>query len=555
MSIVEVRDLSKRYRRKEALRGVSLEVEEGELSVITGPDGAGKSTLLKVVAGVLEFDEGKVRVLGADFGNYDEVERVRGKIAFMPEGLGQNLYQHLSVEENIGFFADLHGLPEEEKKERIELLLEVSGLKEFRDREAGKLSGGMMQKLGIICSIVHMPQLIVLDEPTTGIDPLSRREMWKLLLEEVLGGKTVLISTTYLEEAERGTSLTILYEGKVLKSLKAEEIHELSVEEIFLREKEVEGGVSFPFEVREEVPDPAVEVREVSKDFGNFRALDKVSLSIGRGEILGLLGPNGAGKTTLIKILVGLYSPTEGSVRVAGSSDPEEIKRKIGYMSQKFSLYPDLTVRENLLLWGSAYGLSRGELTERIEEGLKVLKLREFSGTLVGELPLGIKQRLGLLSAVLHTPPILFLDEPTSGVDPSERLYFWKLINYLSREKGVTVIVSTHHMDEAEFCDRICLLNRGRVIALGTPQELKRNVETRWGRAYEVVHENLYKGLRELERRGISVVPSGRRLKILTEEKPEEILRGLSYRTVKPSEINMEDVFVAFLERDRALQA
>ncbi|WP_425480285.1 ABC transporter ATP-binding protein [Hydrogenivirga caldilitoris] len=312
--------------------------------------------------------------------------------------------------------------------------------------------------------------------------------------------------------------------------------------------------VSIPFGIRGEAPDPAIVVDRVSKFFGSFRALDGVSLEVRRGEVLGLLGPNGAGKTTLIKILVGLYEPSEGKVLVAGEDDPRRIKRRIGYMSQKFSLYSDLTVRENLLLWGSAYGILGGELSERIEEGLRMLRLEEFRNILVKDLPLGIKQRLGLLSSFLHGPPILFLDEPTSGVDPVERKFFWKLIKHLSEEKGVTVLVATHHMEEAEFCDRVCLLSRGRVIALDTPAVLKRELELVEGRAYEVKPRDLYSSLEALERKGLTVVPYGRRLKFFTKGETEEVLREIDYEWLREAEVSMEDVFVGRLERYEASQ-
>ena len=556
MRVVEVKNLVKRYGKKEALKGISLSVERGDLGVLVGSDGSGRSTLLKIVAGVLEFNEGEVRVLGRDFRSYGEVERVRGRIAFMPEGLGHNLYHSLSVEENLDFFVQLHGLRRETARERKELLLKITGLEEFKDREAGKLSGGMMQKLGIACSLVHLPDLIILDEPTTGIDPLSRREIWRLLLMvSQKEGKTVLVSTSYLDEAERGTFFSLLHEGRLLRTMSPEELGNKSVEEVFreyVGEREEE--ISIPFGVRGEAPDPAIVVEGVSKDFGGFRALDGVSLEVRRGEVLGLLGPNGAGKTTLIKILVGLYEPSEGSVLVAGKRNPREIRRNIGYMSQKFSLYSDLTVVENLLLWGSAYGVPRGELKERIGLGLRMLRLEGFKSTLVKNLPLGMKQRLGLLSSFLHGPPILFLDEPTSGVDPVEREFFWTLIGHLSKELGVTALVSTHHMDEAEFCDRVCLLSRGRVIALDTPRNLKEELMRREGRAYEVRPKDLYLALEILEDRGITAVPYGRRFKFFTKEDPMDVLRGIEYGELKESRVSMEDVFVSELTRYEALQ-
>ena len=556
MNVVEAKNLTKRYGKREALKGISFEAERGSVGILVGSDGSGRSTFLKVLAGVLEFDGGEVRVLGRDFRKYREVEKVRGMIAFMPEGLGHNLYHSLSVEENLDFFIDLHGIGKEIARERKELLLRVTGLEEFRGREAGKLSGGMKQKLGIACSLVHLPDLIILDEPTTGIDPISRREIWRLLLtvsqrEE----KTVLVSTSYLEEAERGTFFSLLHEGRILRTMKSEDLGDRRVGEVFgeyigRREEEI----YLPFGIRGDAPDPAIVVEGLSKDFGNFRALEGVSLEVKKGEVLGLLGPNGAGKTTLIKILIGLYEPSEGKILVAGRKDPREIRKSIGYMSQKFSLYSDLTVMENLLLWGSAYDVPRGELRERIKLGLEMLGLEGFRDTLVGNLPLGMKQRLGLLSSFLHGPPILFLDEPTSGVDPAEREFFWSLIRHLSKDLGITALVSTHHMEEAEFCDRVCLLSRGKVIALDTPRNLKGSLKNREGGAYEIRPKDLYLALETLEKRGITAVPFGRRLRFFTKGDPEEVLRGIDYDRLRETEVSMEDVFVGELTRYEALQ-
>ncbi len=546
MKTVEVRNLIKKYGKNLALKGVNYEIEKGEMGVIVGPDGAGKSTFLKIVSGILEFDEGDVFVFGKDFKDYKNVESVREKIAFMPEGLGQNLYHTLTVEENLDFFIELYGVDKRVAEERKEFLLKLSGLYEFRKREAGKLSGGMMQKLGIICSLIHMPELIILDEPTTGIDPLSRREMWELLMTMLIKeNKTIIVSTTYLDEAEKGTFFSLFYNGKVLKNMKPEELGERRVEDLFLELLgEKKETFTFPFEVEEEIPDPSIVVKNVYKYFGDFKALDNVSLEVRRGEIFGLLGPNGAGKTTLIKIMVGLYKPTKGEVIVAGEGNPERIKRKIGYMSQRFSLYGDLTVEENLFIRGGIYGLDVKKLKERMDLGLKSLKLEKLRKSLVSELPLGIKQRVSLLSSILHLPPIIFLDEPTSGVDPIERKNFWEIIRYLSREKGITAIVTTHHLDEAEYCDRVCFLNRGKVVAIDKPENLKEEVRRKFGEPYEIIPKDFTGALEELNKKRILSIPYGRRIKIFLKEKEVPIK---DYVSLKKSKVSMEDVFIAKL--------
>ena len=546
MKVVKVRNLIKKYGKNTVLKGVNYEIEKGEMGVIVGPDGAGKSTFLKIISGILEFDEGNVSVLGKDFKDYKNIENVREKIAFMPEGLGQNLYHTLTVEENLNFFAELYGIDKKLAEERKEILLKASGLYEFKNREAGKLSGGMMQKLGIICALIHMPELIILDEPTTGIDPLSRREMWELLMKMLVEeNRTIIVSTTYLDEAEKGTFFSLFYDGKILRNMKPEELGERSVEDLFLDFLEKrEEKFTFPFEVEDETPDPSIVVKNVYKYFGNFKALDNVSFEVRRGEIFGLLGPNGAGKTTLIKIMVGLYKPSKGEVIIAGERKPEKIKRKIGYMSQRFSLYKDLTVEENLLIRGGVYGIDFKKLKERIDIGLKSLKLENFRKNLVAELPLGIKQKVSLLSSILHLPPIVFLDEPTSGVDPFERKNFWKIIKYLSKEKGITVIVTTHHLDEAEYCDRVCLLNRGKVIALDTPQNLKEELRKTFGEPYELIPKDFSTAVEELKKRNILSIPYGRRIKIFLKENKAPLT---NYFSLKKSKISMEDVFIGKL--------
>ena len=535
MNVVEAEELVVTYRRGKviAVNGISFSVKEGEVFVLIGPDGAGKSSILKAICGVKSYREGNLRVFGEDPNKEREFEKIKEKISFMPQGLGQNLYHKLSVEENIDFFAELYGVPLEEKEKRKEELLKITGLYSFKRRKAGKLSGGMMQKLGICCSLIHKPKLLVLDEPTTGVDPLSRREIWKLIYRFSRGGTTVIVSTSYLDEAERGTGILFMEKGKELFKGTPEELTKVDLEVFVVEGKDIEEAyhrawtisktprfkgnklrvvssegklreilkdlnvsikkvkpnledvfvekiglvrVEVPeeFKPKVEVPDIAISVEGVTKKFGKFTAVDNVSFTVRRGEIFAFLGPNGAGKTTLIKTIIGLYSPTEGKIRVADREN--NFKNLIGYMSQKFSLYSDLTVIENLILWGSVYGVKPSKVKEIFDSVSSSLGLRKFEREIVKNLPLGIKQRVALLSALIHSPAILFLDEPTSGVDPVERDALWQLIRGVSRKFGTTVIVTTHYMNEAEYCDRILMMNRGKIIALGTPDELKKEV-------------------------------------------------------------------------------
>ncbi|WP_022846568.1 MULTISPECIES: ATP-binding cassette domain-containing protein [unclassified Desulfurobacterium] len=606
MNVVEVKDLKKTYNKGKTLAvdGISFTVRKQDIYIFVGPDGAGKSSTLKVIAGVLEYDEGEVRLFGRDIKRESVVERLKDKIAFMPQGLGLNLYHTLSVEENIDFFADLHDIPEDIREKRKELLLKTTGLLPFKDREAGKLSGGMMQKLGICCSLIHTPEIIILDEPTTGVDPVSRRELWKLIYNFVKNeGITAVISTSYLDEAERSTVLSIMKSGKIIATATPEALFEErltvfeaegkevekayevawkfykvprlkgnvlrfvaerdpvelegldvtvkqvepSVEDVFLLKTGLKRVSLKPFfSVDFPVPEDAIVVENVVKKFGSFTAVDNVSFTVKKGEIFGLLGPNGAGKTTLIKVMTGLYNPTSGVCEIAGMKG-ERIKSVIGYMSQKFSLYADLTVYENLFLWGKIYNLSTDVLKKRIEESLFLVGLEKYRDTIVEDLPLGIKQRLALMCAVIHGPAVLFLDEPTSGVDPAERDAFWQIIRFLAREIGVTIIVTTHYMDEAEYCDRILLMNRGKTIAFGTPSELKKETLKKVGKLYEIRTENPFIDVDKLVSSGFNAVLYGRRIRIYSRVSISagDLERaGVKVLHIKEAPISMEDVFV-----------
>ncbi len=610
MEVVESRKLTVKYGSFTAVKELSFKVEKGEVFIFIGPDGAGKSSLLKATAGVVTYDGGKLRVFGKDPNREREFRKVREKLSFMPQGLGHNLYKKLSVEENLNLFADLYLVTGRERRERMELLLRVTGLYPFRERQAGKLSGGMMQKLGICCALIHKPQLLILDEPTTGVDPVSRREIWKLIYSFVKEGITVLVATSYLDEAERGSRILLMKEGRALSvgapeevaktkrpvfvvegedyleayrrlwkisntvrlkgkrvrlTAREEELKEClkglrvrvkrvkpEIEDFFVEKvglKRVE--VPELFKPKVPVPKEAVVVKKVVKAFGNFRAVDGVSFTVKRGEIFGLLGPNGAGKTTLIKTILGLYKPTEGEIEVAGHRDREKIKHLIGYMSQKFSLYADLTVRENLKLWGAVYGVKPKEVKEMVGEVAETLGLKEYLDKVVGELPLGIKQRVSLLAALLHRPPILFLDEPTSGVDPAERDTFWQFIRELAKSFGTTVLITTHYLDEAEYCDRLLLMNRGRVVAKGSPEELKERVRERLGKPYLIYAQDPFEVEERLTKSGFRSLIYGKKVKVFArgELLKEELKRlGIDPERVVESEVTMEDVFVYEVE-------
>jgi ribosome-dependent ATPase len=484
-SVARLEDVSQRYGKSVALDSVSVELPAGCMAGFIGPDGVGKSSLLSIVAGAREIQSGRVYVLGGDMVNAAHRDAVCSHIAYMPQGLGKNLYPELSVTENIEFFARLFGQSRAERQWRIAELLESTGLAPFADRQAKKLSGGMRQKLGLCCSLIHDPDLLILDEPTTGVDPLSRRQFWELIdrLRARRQGMSVLVATAYMEEAERFDWLAAMNAGKVLATGSPAELKTragvATLEEGFiaLLPEEQRGGHH-----RLEIPprrivdtEPVIIARNLTCRFGDFTAVDRVSFTIERGEIFGFVGSNGSGKTTTMKMLTGLLAPSEGEALLFG--EPLEAgnmnaRYRVGYMSQSFSLYTELTVRQNLDLHAHLFHLPAQKAKARIAELVQWFGLENYLDQRTLDLPLGIRQRLSLAVAIVHEPEMLILDEPTSGVDPLARDRFWEALIDLSRNQGVTIFVSTHFMNEAARCDRISLMDSGRVLATDTPANL-----------------------------------------------------------------------------------
>lgn len=587
------RDIRKTFRRDsgetvEALNGLSIEVAHGALTALVGPDGAGKTTLIRLAAGLMRPDSGDLKVLGIDVAA--EPQRVQDQIGYMPQRFG--LYEDLSVQENLDLYADLHGVSLEQRHQRYPSLMEMTALGPFTERLAGRLSGGMKQKLGLACTLVRAPELLLLDEPTVGVDPLSRRELWNIILQLVnRQNMTVLLSTSYLDEAERCGRVIVMHEGNVLAQGHPDVISSLAQGRVFLaqppadqkareyqarlldkrevvdavpeggrvrivmdklkdksgklketvrigervdkeserqgdpdnfdtiitsveprfedgfmvllksdresvsqrdsdgkktgaetrREGDRDASLSMPISSSPNLPvsrasdAPMVQVQNLVRRFGNFVAVDHVTFEVQRGEIFGLLGPNGAGKTTTFRMLCGLLPASEGSLRVAGADlrrARASARQHIGYVAQKFSLYGQLSVRENLEFFARAYSLRGGQKDCRIDWALQQFELSALANLPSGNLPGGFKQRLAMAAALLHEPETLFLDEPTSGADPLARRDFWRRITTLS-QGGVTVVITTHFMEEAEYCDRIAILDAGRILAQGTPAAIR----------------------------------------------------------------------------------
>jgi ribosome-dependent ATPase len=482
-----VRGLRHRYGARIALDAVDLDVPGGGLAGIIGPDGVGKSTLLALIAGARRIQTGTIEALGGDIGSRRFRTRVSSRIAYMPQGLGRNLYTALSVFENVDFFGRLFGQSRVDRARRIDELLASTGLAPFRDRAAGKLSGGMKQKLGLCCALIHDPALLILDEPTTGIDPLSRRQFWDLIdrIRVRRPGMSVLVSTAYMEEARTFDWLAAMDAGKILAAGAPAELmartgtRDLDAAFIeLLPEARRRGHRALVIPPRPPGRGgPAIEAEALTRRFGRFTAVDHVSFTIERGEIFGFLGSNGCGKTTTMKMLTGLLPASEGQARLFGRPvDPRDLdtRRRVGYMSQAFSLYGELTVRQNLELHARLFRLPPGHVPGRIAALLARFGLEGHADDPADALPLGIRQRLSLAVAVVHDPEILILDEPTSGVDPVARDRFWELLVDLSRRDGVTIFVSTHFMNEGERCDRISLMHAGRVLATDAPAALVR---------------------------------------------------------------------------------
>ena len=536
-------------KKVQALDNVSLVVPKGKMTAIIGPDGAGKTTFLRLVCGLLGADSGKLEVLGLNV--FEHPQDIQDRISYMPQKFG--LYEDLSVEENMNLYADLHGIPRDTRQARFDRLLHMTGLAQFTKRLAGKLSGGMKQKLGLACTLVRSPDLLLLDEPTVGVDPLSRRELWEIIQELVADENlTVLVSTAYMEEAELCQKVIVLHNGKILADTTPEGLRSMAAGKCFfltpppgipsrilqaallddrshVLDAVPEGG-SVRFMVQNsdaladlkvlkyfpQGPEPIaerledgfmlllrsasgstksdedsfsidyrqnfsisehvdIEVRNLVRKFGDFTAVDNTSFQVHKGEIFGLLGPNGAGKTTTFRMLCGLLPASSGYLSVAGVNlrhARTQARANVGYVAQKFSLYSSLTVDENLRFYGGVYGLSDERLAKRMQEVKEQFDLADSSLTPAGQLPGGYKQRLSMAAALLHQPRILFLDEPTSGIDPLARRTFWRQITALAAA-GTTIIITTHFMEEAEYCDRIMIQDQGKMLALGTPSDIR----------------------------------------------------------------------------------
>lgn len=477
--------VGQRFGTTVALRDITLSIPARQMVGLIGPDGVGKSSLLSLISGARVIEQGNVMVLGSDMRDARHRRDVCPKIAWMPQGLGKNLYHTLSVYENVDFFARLFGHDKAERENRIDELLRSTGLDPFRDRPAGKLSGGMKQKLGLCCALIHDPQLLILDEPTTGVDPLSRAQFWELIdsIRQRQPEMSVLVATAYMEEAERFDWLVAMNAGEVLATGSAAELkaqtRSQTLEQAFIallpeaQRKAHKEVIIAPRNAQEN--DIAIEARGLTMRFGNFVAVDHVNFRIARGEIFGFLGSNGCGKSTTMKMLTGLLPASEGEAWLFGQPvNPRDIetRRRVGYMSQAFSLYSELTVRQNLELHARLFHIPDADIPARVAEMSQRFMLTEVEDALPASLPLGIRQRLSLAVAVIHRPEMLILDEPTSGVDPVARDMFWQLMVDLARQDRVTIFISTHFMNEAERCDRISLMHAGKVLASDTPQAL-----------------------------------------------------------------------------------
>lgn len=483
--VAQLAGVSQHYGKTVALNNITLDIPARCMVGLIGPDGVGKSSLLSLISGARVIEQGNVIVLGGDMRDPKHRRDVCPRIAWMPQGLGKNLYHTLSVYENVDFFARLFGHDKAEREVRINELLTSTGLAPFRDRPAGKLSGGMKQKLGLCCALIHDPELLILDEPTTGVDPLSRAQFWDLIdsIRQRQSNMSVLVATAYMEEAERFDWLVAMNAGEVLATGSAEELRQqtqsATLEEAFINllpqaQRQAHQAVVIP-PYQPENAEIAIEARDLTMRFGSFVAVDHVNFRIPRGEIFGFLGSNGCGKSTTMKMLTGLLPASEGEAWLFGQPvDPKDIdtRRRVGYMSQAFSLYNELTVRQNLELHARLFHIPEAEIPARVAEMSERFKLNDVEDVLPESLPLGIRQRLSLAVAVIHRPEMLILDEPTSGVDPVARDMFWQLMVDLSRQDKVTIFISTHFMNEAERCDRISLMHAGKVLASGTPQEL-----------------------------------------------------------------------------------
>ena len=468
MESIIVNNISKNYGRVKALQDVSFSVGKGEVFGLIGPDGAGKTSMFRILCTLLLPDGGTASVDGFDV--VRQMKDIRRRVGYMPGKF--SLYQDLTVQENLEFFATLFGTTVDEGYDAIKAI--YSQIERFRDRKAGALSGGMKQKLALSCALVHQPSVLFLDEPTTGVDPVSRKELWEMLSMLKERQITIIASTPYLDEVRCCERVAFLSEGRVM-GIDTPDVILDRFKDVFNPPGIEKNAQCSTFHVQS---DNVIEVSHLVKAFGSFHAVDDISFSVKKGEIFGFLGANGAGKTTAMHMLTGLNQPTSGTGTVCGfdiRTEHEQIKRHIGYMSQKFSLYEDLTVAENIRLFAGIYGMKSEEISVKTEELLRRLDFADHANDLVGSLPLGWKQKLAFSVSIFHEPGVVFLDEPTGGVDPATRRQFWELI-YDAASRGITVFVTTHYMDEAEYCDRISIMVDGKISAMGTPDELKRSL-------------------------------------------------------------------------------
>lgn len=638
---ISAQNLCKIFGDLTAVDGVSLDVYPGEIFGLVGPDGAGKTTTLRMLSSTMDPSSGSAFVAGFDVGK--EAEKVKDNMAYMSQRF--SLYQDLTVAENIAFYADLYGVPRKGREQRVNELLNFSHMVPFKKRRAGALSGGMKQKLQLVCALIHTPKVLLLDEPTNGVDPVSRRDFWRILYQLLKKDVAILVTTAYLDEAERCNRVGLLHQGKLLATGTPTQIKDMmegevvaiqsgkdawaiqrliqkhmdaasvnvfgdkvhvvceraeetirasenlirsrgldfesarvirpTLEDVFVsvlartapagtndpgKSEDNDQGKGHPSAERNSLESGgnAVTVRNLTRRFGSFVAVNSLSFEVPKGEIFGFLGPNGAGKSTTIRMLCGLLEPSEGRGTVAGfdiTTEPEFIKRHIGYMSQKFSLYEDLTVNENLNFYAGIYGIPAKDLESRKAWAVEMSGLGGHRKSLTAVLSGGVRQRLALACALMHEPPILFLDEPTSGVDPISRRRFWDLI-YGMAEKGVTVFVTTHYMEEAEYCDRVALIYGGNMIAMGTPMELKTRymqetiLDLACSRPQDLVEE--IAGLPEV--RDAALFGAGLHIVVDDEIQGEKAVRQVlerravavqSFGKASPS---MEDVFISLIE-------
>ena len=468
MAAIEVNNISKHYGKVQALKEVSFSVKKGEIFGLIGPDGAGKTSMFRILCSLLLPETGTATVDGFDV--VSQMEEVRKRVGYMPGKF--SLYQDLTIEENLHFFATLFNTTVEENYEAIKPI--YSQIERFKDRKAGALSGGMKQKLALCCALVHQPSVLFLDEPTTGVDPVSRKEFWEILYQLKERDITIVASTPYLDEVRSCERVAFLSEG-VVKGIGTADDILTEFKDIFNPPTIERTTNDKAINATNKEVEKVIEVEHLVKTFDSFHAVDDISFTVKKGEIFGFLGANGAGKTTAMHMLTGLNQPTSGTGRVVGfdiRTEYEQIKQHIGYMSQKFSLYDDLTIAENISLFAGIYGMKDDEIRRKTDALLERLNFSEHRNTLVASLPLGWKQKLAFSVSIFHNPGVVFLDEPTGGVDPATRRQFWELI-YDAAERGITVFVTTHYMDEAEYCDRISIMVDGKIKALGTPDELK----------------------------------------------------------------------------------